>query len=206
MMTDETCSANEPMFDWYRIVSATAALEQGDLLNDFPIVIPSVSVLERLPDGPVVDLEIEVPAAVEYFNVVVMTQSCDFLKLGDEGEVILCPRFSYKGLTDEEPNRWGKKSWKPLVSGRVIGSHIIDKCDIEDFEFDYQVIDLRRIFSVPFSVVKQVAINQGDRVRLLPPYREHLAQAFARQFMRVGLPQELPPEYPYPVGSSLSVF
>jgi hypothetical protein len=28
---------------------------------------------------------------------------------------------------------------------------------------------------------------------LLPPYREHLSQAFARFFMRVGLPVEVPP-------------
>lgn len=197
MTTEETCSANESVFDWYKIISGATALQQGDLLNVFPIITPSVSVLEELPNEPVVDVEIEVPAAVEYFNVVVMTQSCDLLKLGDEGEVILCPRFSYAELTDEEPNLWGKGRWEPLVKGRVIGSHIINRCEIEAFESDYQVIDLRRIFSVPFSVVKQVAINQGDRVRLLPPYREHLAQAFARQFMRVGLPVDLPPEYPY---------
>jgi hypothetical protein len=30
-------------------------------------------------------------------------------------------------------------------------------------------------------------------VRLLPPYREHLAQAFARFFIRVGLPVDVPP-------------
>jgi hypothetical protein len=27
----------------------------------------------------------------------------------------------------------------------------------------------------------------------MPPYREHLAQAFARYFMRVGLPREAHP-------------
>jgi len=34
--------------------------------------------------------------------------------------------------------------------------------------------------------------KQGNRLRLLPPYREHLAQAFARFFMRVGLPADIP--------------
>jgi len=29
--------------------------------------------------------------------------------------------------------------------------------------------------------------------RRLPPYREHLSQAFARYFMRVGLPQDITP-------------
>jgi hypothetical protein len=30
--------------------------------------------------------------------------------------------------------------------------------------------------------------RNGKRLRLLPPYREHLSQAFARFFMRIGLP------------------
>ena len=30
------------------------------------------------------------------------------------------------------------------------------------------------------------------RLRLLPPYREHLSQSFARFFMRVGLPIDTP--------------
>ena len=34
----------------------------------------------------------------------------------------------------------------------------------------------------------------GNRLRLCPPYREHLAQSFARFFMRVGLPIDIPEE------------
>ena len=33
--------------------------------------------------------------------------------------------------------------------------------------------------------------SKSDRIRVLPPYREHLSQAFARFFMRVGLPQDI---------------
>jgi hypothetical protein len=33
----------------------------------------------------------------------------------------------------------------------------------------------------------------AKRLRLLPPYREHLSQSFARFFMRVGLPIDIPP-------------
>jgi hypothetical protein len=40
--------------------------------------------------------------------------------------------------------------------------------------------------------MRQRAVRAGDRLRLLPPYREHLSQAFARYFMRVGLPQDIP--------------
>ena len=37
-----------------------------------------------------------------------------------------------------------------------------------------------------------VKCNDG-LVTLLPPYREHLSQAFARFFMRVGLPLDIAP-------------
>ncbi len=37
--------------------------------------------------------------------------------------------------------------------------------------------------------LETLLLNRNQpRLRLLPPYREHLSQAFARFFMRVGLP------------------
>ena len=185
-----------PTFDWYTIVSHATPLEQGDLLDDFPIIVPQPSLVgaSEEPAGA----EVRQRGTVLLFNVVVMTQSCDLFKLRDEDETVLCPRFDYSKLINAEPKFGGRDGWKNLIRGRFIGAHIVNKCDIENHSFDYQVIDLRRVFSAPFSVVKQAAINQGNRVRLLPPYREHLAQAFARRFMRVGLPIDLPREYPYP--------
>lgn len=38
------------------------------------------------------------------------------------------------------------------------------------------------------DIIKGIAERNGKRLRLCPPYREHLSQAFARYFMRVGLP------------------
>jgi len=185
----------EPTFDWYTVVSGSTTFAQGDLLNNFPIIVPPISLTEARDKA--VGHESRQQATLNLFNVIVMTQSCDFIKLGDKDQVILCPRWDYSKLADKEPKFKGKGGWKNLINGRFIGAHIINKCDIENYEFDYQVIDLQRIFSSPLSVVKQVAIDQGSRVRLLPPYREHLAQAFARQFMRVGLPMDLPRDFPY---------
>ena len=44
------------------------------------------------------------------------------------------------------------------------------------------------------SYLKAFTITQAHRLRLLPPYREHLSQAFARYFMRVGLPVDIDKE------------
>jgi len=51
----------------------------------------------------------------------------------------------------------------------------------------------KAISSIPLAFVRQRAARADDRLRLLPPYREHLSQAFARYFMRVGLPQDIRP-------------
>jgi len=51
------------------------------------------------------------------------------------------------------------------------------------------LVDFHEIFTVPRAFLESLIKQRGKiRFRLLPPYREHLSQAFARFFMRVGLP------------------
>lgn len=52
-------------------------------------------------------------------------------------------------------------------------------------QFDHPIV-------LPKTVIQNYFLRQPKRLRLLPPYREHLAQAFARSFMRVGLPIDIP--------------
>lgn len=178
-------------FEWYEVVQGNG-IEQGDFLNDFPILIQpdtfptSKNELQLLESG---DMTID-NVSVDLVDVVVMTQSCDFNKMDDLSLVTLCPRFEYR-------RRYGKDRWKPLIEGRVVGAHLLNKCDIGGHEFDYQVVDLTRLFSVRYNYVRKFASETGQRVRLLPPYREHLSQSFARRYMRVGLPIDLPRDYPY---------
>lgn len=65
-------------------------------------------------------------------------------------------------------------------------------CDIEGYEHSIRIVDFREVFSLPISLIRHIASQQVPRVRLMPPYREHLAQAFARFFMRIGLPVDIP--------------
>jgi hypothetical protein len=66
-------------------------------------------------------------------------------------------------------------------------------CELASFRREIRVVDFRTVFSLSLHFVKNFAALQSPRLRLLPPYREHLAQAFARFFMRVGLPVDIPP-------------
>ncbi|MGC8781222.1 MAG: type II toxin-antitoxin system Phd/YefM family antitoxin [Anaerolineae bacterium] len=47
-------------------------------------------------------------------------------------------------------------------------------------EDELAVASFRQVFSLPLTYVQLQIRRQRPRLRLLPPYREHLAQAFAR--------------------------
>jgi hypothetical protein len=176
-----------PSYNWYEVIQKEYQLQQGDFLDNFPIPSYSSPIEEAT-----IDTKRDEKTPVSIYNVIVMTQSCDIAKIRDknlyEKFVILCPRFDYKDSFD-------KSNWKPLCQGRVMNAHLLNHCEIDAYQFDYQVVSLDQIFSVPYVYVRKFA-DKKDRIRLLPPYREHLAQAFAKQFMRIGLPNDLPREYP----------
>jgi hypothetical protein len=171
----------EPLFDWYKLVQGEEELEQGDMLNSFPVIIPKISN----------DPRPEAKAAL--FDVIVMTQSCDLAKMDDNELVVFCPRYDCR----ETPPFNTSNGWGKLIRDRYVYAHLLDKCDIEGYELDYQVVNLRQIYTSPLGFVNHFAQRQGRRVRLLPPYRERLAQAFANQFMRIGISSVFPRKYPY---------
>ncbi len=187
-------STSTSQFEWYSKVPKESPLEQGDFINDFPIPLPPIEAIDVVTNNI---NESIATTEVRTYDVVVLTQSCDLLTISDPDEVILCPRHDYIEMAEKFKQFKNKDGWNKLLAGRFIGAHLINKCAIEDYEFDYQIINLKAIFPLPFSYVKKFVLKQGDRIRMLPPYREYLSQAFARQFMRIGLPIDLPKEYPY---------
>ena len=71
--------------------------------------------------------------------------------------------------------------------------HLLAASDLRDQTRELRVVDFRRVYSLPLTFVRERAARTGERLRLLSPHREHLSQAFARYFMRVGRPQDIPP-------------
>lgn len=180
----------ELQHEWYSLVSAHEPFQQGDFFARFPIVIPTAQILDGTKD---------ITLPIEYHDVVLMTHSCDFEGIQDDDLVIFCDRWnfgSYVTKMNLSSKGQRKSLWDQLRKGQYIHQHLVNKCDISGHIFDYQIIVLDSIFYVPFEVLKAFAFRGKSRIRLLSPYREHLSQAFARQFMRVGLPIDLPREYP----------
>jgi hypothetical protein len=55
-------------------------------------------------------------------------------------------------------------------------------------------VDFKNVYGIHFDFLLDLIRQPSPRIRLLPPYREHLSQAFARYFMRVGLPLDIDTE------------
>lgn len=171
-------------YPWYEVVSGPV-LEQGDLLKECPIIMPARQLTFPLADN------------TELFNVwtydvVVMTQSCDLVNDKVE-DVVLCPHWSLSDAERMDEYLRSRKAKEAVRRGNQSAYHMLAACEREDLKLDIRIVDFHRVFSLPKSFLSQFAANQGKRLRLLPPYREHLSQAFARFFMRVGLPTDIPP-------------
>jgi len=107
------------------------------------------------------------------------------------GTVLVCPFGQISTLPTGHPLATTREQEKAR-RGHLPGFHILNECDIAGFEFGFSFVALREVYGVNFSFLRAVVERQERRLRLLPPYREHLSQAFARFFMRVGLPLDIP--------------
>ena len=161
-------------YPWYETVTG-AELEQGDLLLECPNYWLQ-------PDGSFVKYD---------RNCFVISHSCDLAN--DKLRVVqVCPFWPLEEMTTQSEFLRSRKGREELRRGNLAGYHLLNRCDIEGSVHDLLVVDFRSLFGIPLDLARNLGISQSPRVRLLPPYREHLAQAFARFFMRIGLPTDVP--------------
>jgi hypothetical protein len=183
---------------WYEAVEAGKRLTQGDLILNCPLVawkLGSLQLQQNIKETDVLEGAITAIQA----DVVVMTQACD-LEHEKVANVILCPHFSlsaYREAWEAEMHNRNQnpteKAWKrhcnDICDGFVWNLTMLNAGHIDNLSTDHRIVDFRHIYTVPRSFLESLLEQRGQiRLRLLPPYREHLSQAFARFFMRVGLP------------------
>jgi hypothetical protein len=168
------------MYPWYDIVEGAEIL-QGDFLKSCPVIIPPKKIE---PGG-------RVPVDVIEYDVVIMSQSCDLVQAKIE-LVLVCPVWPLSLVESKSEFFKSKKGKEQLRQGNVPGYHLLNKCEKEGFMQDFMVVDFHNVYGISLDFVINFVRDQGKRLRLLSPYREHLSQAFARFFMRVGLPADIP--------------
>jgi hypothetical protein len=169
-------------YPWYGITSGPD-IEQGDIFPGCPMFEPESTNLDD-------------PGARSYFrweerDAIVITQSCDLVPgRAKTKQVLLCTLWNRSDFPPE--HTFGSpKGLEEARRGNTPGFHLLAECQENEFSHEVRLVDFRRTWSLPLEYLQQRAVKL--HLRLLPPYREHLAQAFARYFMRVGLPIDIPP-------------
>jgi len=188
---------------WYDTTDMSTSITQGDIIMNCPVATWKEDLLTIEPEFA---SEEKLKASVEFVKIdtVVMTQACD-LEQDKVQYIILCPHYSidvYKsqweiGMNQSQQNPTDK-AWKSYVeeirTGKIWNLSMLNTHNDTVLQMDVRVVDFREVFSLPRRFLENWLLhhNHDKRLRLLPPYREHLSQAFARFFMRVGLPIDIP--------------
>ena len=189
---------NEP---WYEVVAPGTILTQGDLIFDCPLLTWTT---KPLFDSTEKSLPGNLKEGITAFtaDVVIMTQACD-LEHGKVSNVVLSPHdplSDFRKTWEEGMKLSGhnptEKAWRKTCDD-IANGYVWNQCFLNSFgesvpPLELRVVDFHEIFTLPRTFLEGfLGRLSAPRIRLLPPYREHLSQAFARFFMRVGLPQSL---------------
>ncbi|HTU89736.1 MAG TPA: hypothetical protein VMF69_06550 [Gemmataceae bacterium] len=172
--------------DWYQIVQ-DATLFQGDILLHCPVFVIAAEL--SWPQSSNAPLEVD----IKDLDLIVMTQTCD-LQNNKVEDVLLAQMVAWPQVVSAEvqkgnPSVQSRNFRKQLVEGNIPGFSLLHKRE-EEPSLPWSVVDFHRLFTLPKAFLSRFAASLGPRLRLRSPYREHLAQAFARYFMRVGLPHD----------------
>ena len=113
-------------------------------------------------------------------DVIVMTQSCDLVKgRGSDAdkEVLFCVLLKPSELAGSKLAT--KEGLNEIRTGRRPAFHLLAAIEEPGFECEVCIVSFQHIRTLPLPFVRERA-QHNLHARLLPPYREHLSQAFAR--------------------------
>jgi hypothetical protein len=171
-------------FNWYEQVKNSDSITQGDLIFECLVPEPDEIVFKKLLG----DNSGEPSLKFLKIDSIILSQACDIIN-DKISNLIVCPLIRLKDLTDKVDYYRSSNGLESIRQGKEPAYHLLNEYNLISFPFS--VVDFHRIYSMPKHYLKEVAKSKPERLRLLPPYREHLSQAFARYFMRVGLPQDI---------------
>ena len=185
---------------WYEEVQADSQLTQGDIIQDCPLVSWKAEDLQL--DGREETEALKGMTEAIRVDTIVMTQACD-LEHGKVQNIVLCPHLSlseysndWREMMESKGQNPSPKAWRghceDIRDGFVWNLTILNAGNTDTLTTEQRIVDFHDIFTVPRDFLESLLKQRGQpRLRLLPPYREHLSQAFARFFMRVGLPVQV---------------
>ena len=190
--------------EWYETADPGAPLLQGDFIPDCPVLDWKPGALEGAEGvGEVERLRHHID--IVKVDVIVLTQACD-LEQGHVEDVVVCPLYPlsvFKAAWEQQRRAANQnptaKAWRTFCDDMKDGFHwnysMLNQGGVGGLTTEHRIVDFHDIYTLPLAFLQGIAAQRGPRLRLRPPYREHLSQAFARYFMRVGLPTSVDPTW-----------
>lgn len=168
--------------DWYRVPTADHPAYQGDQIFDVTLyaVVPDPSRLG--------ELAIEESQA----DVIIVTQTCD-LEERKVDVVEVAPTFRLSDWLAVHPSWYNPNQLEAIRRGVATSLYFLPgwpDSPIADMH-QSRVVRFDQKRTMTFAEIDQA--TRGRRISLQHPYIEHFAQAVARFYMRVGLPESIPP-------------
>ncbi|TVP74971.1 MAG: hypothetical protein EA340_00585 [Nitriliruptor sp.] len=137
----------------------------------------------------------DVRSRVEFIDGIIVTQSCD-LENSKVANILLARVITWADFAAAQfaAGNTAVKSGsfrRNLIRGDIPPLMLLHARQPQP-PLDWSVVDFRELHVVDRARIDEFVDQPGSRrrLRLLPPYKEHFAQAFARFYMRVGLPHD----------------
>lgn len=161
---------------WYEVVSGPT-LEQGDLLTD--LVAPRAVEDQNAPGG----FRIRVGRG----NYIVLSQTCD-LENDKLQEVLLADIREYQSATYSNDRARSRAFRDALIQGSDWAYFLLPEFESSP-RLAWSIVNFHYLFLVDVAACVKRAEEMENRLRLVSPYKEHLAQSFGRYMMRIALPE-----------------
>jgi hypothetical protein len=175
--------------DWFGVFNATRPLEQGVVVFGLKYLdIQSISAAA-----------IEGEDTVERVksDVIILTQSCD-LAAEKTQHIHVCPIMPLREMFGQLGyDTWGKKKsfFEELKKQRRVEKYLTNTNNIKSFGTkyynDYIVVNFDLAVIVSNEYLREIVGKKKNYLILKSPYREAMAQAYGRYFMRVGNPTDI---------------
>ncbi|SRR5579883_1078460 len=160
----------------YAAPSGDEPLAQGDILDSCPIFGLEV---------PAAGVDLDTPPSRWHERVIVLTQACDLAQA--KCTKVLVALLHSAQLLVERGVLKAPTIRDQVRRGLVYGWYFLPAASAP-LSLPESIVDLRDLHTVPRAALERLIVDGKRLCRLLPPYREHLAQHFAVTYMRIGLP------------------
>jgi hypothetical protein len=156
---------------------AVGDLSQGDIIDDWPILV------WKLSPPP---LDLNVPPETRIIRVVVLTQACD-LAQDKTTRVVVAPVHDAADLVAKNILKAGVIR-DQVRRGQVFGWYFLPAAS-EPVRLAESIVDLRELHTIERRTLEYL-VSVGKRVaRIRTPWREHLGQHFGTTYTRIALPE-----------------